>query len=245
MSFGKSSSYTTPQLTQEQKDAISAQTNFMTGTIIPTYQEAVKGATNLYNKNAGGVLNAAQNAAGTANQAQQSLGETGESALRTGISGLQSLFNPEYEANQIQAALAPAQAQYQQNLAGQQAQFGGAGNLGSARQALAGQQLAGQNQALMAKTAADVASNIAQQRAGVGTQLAQFGQSGLAGAQQAAGNQISASMIPQDLYNKYASVIFGTPSTSYNANFQGTQGQSQTGSKFGIDTAGLFGKPGG
>jgi hypothetical protein len=243
MSFGKSSSYTTPQLTQEQKDAISAQTNFMTGTIIPTYQDAVKGATSLYNQNAGGVLNAAQNAAGTANQAQQSLGETGESALRTGISGLQSLFNPEYEANQIQAALAPAQAQYQQNLAGQQAQFGGTGNLGSARQALAGQQLAGQNQALMAKTAADVQSNIAQQRAGVGTQLAQFGQSGLTGAQAAAGNQISASMIPQDLYNKYASVIFGTPSTSYNANFTGTQGQSQTGSKFGIDTAGLFGKP--
>lgn len=242
MSFGKSSSYTTPQLTQEQKDAISAQTGFMTGTIIPTYQEAVKGATNLYNQNAGGVLNAAQNAAGTASQAQQTLGETGESALRTGISGLQSLFNPEYEANQIQAALAPAQAQYQQNLAAQQAQFGGSGNLGSARQALAGQQLAGSNQALMAKTAADVASNIAQQRAGVGTQLAQFGQAGLTGAQQAAGNQVSASMIPQDLYNKYASVIFGTPSTSYNANFSGTQGQSVEGSKYGIDTANLFGK---
>ena len=226
MSFGKSSSYTTPQLTQEQKDAISAQTGFMTGTIIPTYQEAVKGATNLYNQNAGGVLNAAQNQAGTASQAQQALGETGESALRTGISGLQSLFSPDYEANQVSAALAPAQAQYQQNLAQQQAQFGGAGNLGSARQALAGQQLAGQNQALQAKTAADIQSQIAQQRMGVGSTLANLGQGGLGGAQAAAANQVGASMIPQELYNKYASVIFGTPATSYNANFQGTQGSN-------------------
>ena len=234
MSFGKSSSYTTPQLTQEQKDAISAQTGFMTGTIIPTYQEAVRGATDIYNQNAGGVLNAAQNAGGVANQAQQALGETGESALRTGISGLQSLFSPDYERNQIQAALAPAQAQYQQNLAGQQAQFGGAGNLGSARQALAGQQLAGQNQALQASTAAQVQRDIAAQRMGVGSTLASLGQGGLGGAQAAASNQITAAMTPQQLYNQYASVIFGTPSGSYNANFQGTQGQSQTGMNMGI-----------
>ena len=36
MSFGKSSSTTTPTLTQEQKDAIKAQTDFFTGTIAPT-----------------------------------------------------------------------------------------------------------------------------------------------------------------------------------------------------------------
>lgn len=234
MSFGKSSSYTTPQLTQEQKDAISAQTGFMTGTIIPTYQEAVRGATDIYNTNAGGVLNAAQNAAGVSSQAQQALGETGESALRTGVTGLQSLFSPDYEANQIKAALAPAQAQYQQNLAGQQAQFGGAGNLGSARQALAGQQLAGQTQALQAGTAAQVQRDIAAQRMGVGSTLASLGQGGLGQAQTAAANQITAAMTPQQLYNQYASVIFGTPSGSYNANFAGTQGQSQTGTNFGI-----------
>ena len=156
MSFGKSSSTTTPTLTQEQKDQIKAQTDFFTGTIAPTYTGAVKGATDVYNQNVGGVTNAAQNLAGTARQAQDVLGSTGESALRTGISGLESLFSPDYEKNQIMSALAPAQAQYQQNLAQQQAQFGGTGNLGSARQALAGQQLAGQNQALMAKTAADI-----------------------------------------------------------------------------------------
>ena len=93
MSFGKSSSYTTPELTQEQKDMIKAQTQFFTGTVAPTYQQAVTGATDIYNQNAGGVLNAAQNAAGVSSQAQQTLGETGESALRTGVTGMESLFN--------------------------------------------------------------------------------------------------------------------------------------------------------
>jgi len=234
MSFGKSSSTTTPTLTDEQKAQIKAQTDFFTGTIAPTYQDAVKGATSIYNQNAGGVLNAAQNLGGIANQAQQVLGSTGESALRTGISGLESLFSPDYEKNQINAALAPAQAQYQQNLAGQQAQFGGAGNLGSARQALAGQQLAGATQNQQAQTAAQVQANIAGQRAGVGAQLAQLGSGGIGQALGAAGQQVSASMTPQQLYNQYASVIFGTPSASYNPDFRGTQGSTTSGSQFGI-----------
>ena len=241
MSFGKSSSTTTPTLTEEQKAQIKAQTDFFTGTIAPTYTGAVTGATDVYNQNIGGVTNAAQNLAGTAQQAQQSLGETGESALRTGIGGLQSLFNPDYEANQIQAALAPAQSQYQQNMAAQQAQFGGTGNLGSARQALAGQQLAGQNQALQAKTAADIQAQVAAQRMGVGTTLAQLGQGGIGQALGAAGQQVSASMTPQQLYNQYSSVIFGTPASSYNPDFRGTQSSTVTGSKFGIDTSNLFG----
>ena len=229
MSFGKSSSTTTPTLTQEQKDAIKAQTDFFTGTIAPTYTNAVTGATDVYNKNVGGVVNAAQNLAGTAQQAQQSLGETGESALRTGVSGLESLFSPDYEKNQIQAALAPAQQQYQQNLAGQQAQFGGAGNLGSARQALAGQQLAGQTQAQQSATAAQVQRDIAAQRMGVGSTLASLGQGGIGQALGAAGQGVTAAMTPQQLYNQYASVIFGTPSASYNPDFRGTQSTNTTG----------------
>jgi hypothetical protein len=229
MSFGKSSSTTTPTLTEEQKAQIKAQTDFFTGTIAPTYKEAVGGATDVYNQNVGGVVNAAQNLAGTAGQAQQALGETGESALRTGISGLQSLFSPDYERNQIQSALAPAQAQYQQNLAQQQAQFGGAGNLGSARQALAGQQLAGSNQALQAKTAADIQAQVAGQRMGVGQTLAQLGQGGIGQSLGAAGQQVTAAMTPQQLYNQYASVIFGTPSASYNPDFRGTQATNTTG----------------
>lgn len=234
MSFGKSTTTTSPTLTPEQKAQIAAQTEFFTGTIAPTYKGAVTGATDLYNLSAPGVLNAAQNQAAISSQAQKTFGETGESALRTGVSGLQSLFNPDYEANQIAAAMAPAQSQYMQNLANQQAMFGGAGNLGSARQALASQQLAGTNLANQAAIAAQIQSNIAAQRAAAGQTLANIGAAGLGGAQTAAGNIITAGMVPQDLYNKYASVIFGTPTASYNPNFAGTQGQTQSNLGFGI-----------
>ena len=239
MSFGKSSSTTTPTLTQEQKDQIKAQTEFFTGTIKPTYETAVKGATDIYNWASPGVLNAAQNQAGVARQVQQSLGETGESALRTGVAGLESLFNPDYEANQIQAALAPAQAQYAQNVANQGAMFGGAGQLGSARQALADRQLAAATQAAQMQTAAQVQRDIAGQRMGVGSTLAQLGSGNLGQALGAAGNAVSAAMTPQQLYNQYASVIFGTPAASYNPDFRGTQGSSSDGSKFGIDFKGI------
>jgi hypothetical protein len=234
MSMGKSSSYTTPELTPEQKAQISAQTQFFTNTIAPTYQEAVQKAGTVYNQNVGGVTNAAQQLAGTAAQTGQTLGETGESALRTGITGLESLFNPDYERTQIQAALAPAQAQYAQNIAQQKAQFGGTGNLGSAREALAGQQLAGTTQAAQAQTAAQIQAQIAAQRAQAAQTLAGLGQGGLTQGLAAQGQGVTAAMTPQQLYNQYASVIFGTPSTSYNANFAGTQGQSTTGTNIGF-----------
>jgi len=216
----------TPTLTQEQKDYLQAQTNFYTGTIQPTYQNAVTGATNIYNQTAGGVNAAAQNYGGVAGQAQEALGSTGESALRTGISGLQALYDPAYQEQQMQAALAPAQAQYRQNIADQGAQFGGAGQIGSARQALAAQQLAGQSSAIQQQTAAQVMNNIARQRQEAGTALARLGQEGLTGSQAAAANQVTASMTPQQLYNQYASVIFGTPGGSYSPNFAGTQGMN-------------------
>ena len=184
------------------------------------------------------MTNAAQNYAGTAAQAQQTLGSTGESALRTGVSGLESLFSADYEQNQIRNALLPAQQQYQQNLASQQAQFGGAGNLGSSRSALAQTALAGQTQAAQQKAASDIQAQVAAQRMATGQSLAGLGQSGLTGAQAAGANQLTASMSPQQLYNQYASVIFGTPSASYNPNFAGTQGsttnQSTFGSNYGI-----------
>jgi hypothetical protein len=228
---GSSTTINTPSLTQEQKDMIKAQTDFFTGTVAPTYREAVTGATGLYNLNAPGVLNAAQNQARTALQAQEALGGTGESALRTGITGLQSLFDPNYEANQIMAALAPAQGQYAQNVAQQEAQFGGTGNLGSARQALAGRQLAGATQSAQMQTAAQVQAGIQAQRAQAANQLANLGQAGIGQAIGASGQAVSAAMTPQQLYNQYASVIFGTPAASYSPDFRGTQGGTTTGNQ--------------
>ena len=225
MSFGKGSgsSTTIPTLSPQQNAMIAAQTGLFTSQIAPSYATAVGGATNLYNQEAPGVTNAAQNYAGTANQAQNVLGNTGESALTSGINALQNLGSPEYQQAQMNAALQPAEAQYAQNIAQQQAQFGGAGELGSARSALAQQQTAGSTQAAQQQAAAQVLNNIAQQQQSAGSTLAQLGQSGLTGAQAAGANQLTASMAPQNLYNQYASVLFGTPSAAYSPNFAGTQ----------------------
>jgi hypothetical protein len=215
-------------MTPEQRAQIKAQTEFFTGTVAPAYQGAVEGAQDIYNNSVGGVTNAAQNLAGTAGQAQMALGTTGESALKTGISGLENIFSPDYEKQQLQAAMTPAQAQYQQNLVDQAAQFGGTGQLGSARQALAQNQLAGSTQAAQMQAAAQVEKDIAAQRLATGQSLAGLGQAGLGQAIGAAGQGVTAAMTPQSLYNQYASVLFGTPSAAYNPNFSGTQGMTTT-----------------
>lgn len=240
MSGGKSggTSTTIPSLSPEQNAMIKAQTGFFQNTIEPSYQQAVQGETNLYNQTAPGVTNAAQNLAGTAAQAQNVLGSTGESALRTGISGLENLYSPDYEKQQLQAALQPAEAQYAQNIAGQNATFGGAGQLGSARQNLAAGQLAGATQAAQMNAAANVENQIAQQRMSAGQSLIGAGQGGIGQALGAAGQQVTAAMTPQQLYNQYASVLFGTPSQSYNPNFAGTQGQTTTKSGYTLGTNG-------
>jgi hypothetical protein len=225
MSAGKSSgsSTTIPTLSDEQNKMIAAQTGLFTSQIAPSYATAVRGATDLYNISAPGVTNAGQNYAGVANQAQNVLGSTGESALTTGVNALQNLASPEYQRAQMEAALAPAQQQYLKNLADQQAGFGGAGQLGSARSALAQTALAGQTQAQQQQAAAQVLKDIAAQQLAAGGTLSQLGQSGLTGAQAAGANQLTASMAPQQLYNQYASVLFGTPQASFNPNFAGTQ----------------------
>ena len=225
---GSSTTVQTPALTPDQIKTIQLQ-NSLLGTVVPTYSNAVTGATDLYSQLAPAQLNAAQNLAKTASAAQSSLGGTGESALNTGVSGLENLFTPQYEQNQVQAALMPAQAQYMQNIANQKAQFGGAGELGSAREALAEQQTAAMTAANQAQTAAQVEANVANQRAGVGENLAQLGQAGINQAVSNAGTQLTAAGSPQQLYNQYASIIFGTPQGSYTPNYAGTQGMTTTG----------------
>jgi hypothetical protein len=237
----------TPTLTPEQQRMIGAQTDFFTGTIAPTYQNAVGGATDVYNRTSPGVQAAAQNYGQIAGQAQNVLGQTGESALRSGISGLQNINSPEYIKQQLSAVLNPAQAQYEQNMVRQNATFGGAGQIGSQRQAIADRQLAGMNQAIQQQGAAQVMNQLNAQQLQANQSLAGFGQQGLTGAQAAGANQMAAAMAPQDLYNKYSSVIFGTPAASYSPNFSGTQTINQAGetrgtqSQFGFNLGTLFG----
>jgi len=224
MSKSSGSTQYIPALSPQQNAQIAAQTNFFLKNIVPTFKAGVSGATDVYNRYGTGVNAAAQNQAGIARQVQDVTGSTGESALRTGITGLENLFSPNYERTQIQSALMPAQAQFMQNLTAQNAQFGGAGNLGSARQALAGRQLAGATQAAQFQAAAGIQQQIAAQRAAAASQLANLGQAGLGQSLGAAGNAVSAANIPMQTYGQYLSQVYGTPQGSYTPDFRGTQG---------------------
>ena len=165
MSTGKSSTQTgsAPVVSASQLQNIANQQQL--------YQQAQQGlgstlgaTTNLYNQSAGGVNNAATNLANTGNAISQNMGQGGANAYQTGVNALSNISSPEYQQQELSAAMIPAQQQYMQNLASQGAGFGGAGQLGSARQALAGQQLAGQNMLNQQQAAAQVLNNITNQQ---------------------------------------------------------------------------------
>ena len=198
-------------------------------------------------------------ASGVGNTASYQQG-LGQGLTGYGASQLSQLFSPQYQEQQIQAALQPATEDIREQFNTQTAGMGAAGNLGSSRAALASQNLASLGQARLGNIAARTAGNIATQRqnasntllgagqsamgqagglygnllgagqtaTGAAQQgygnLATQGQAGLGAANQAAASRIGYAGTPQDVYNKYASVVFGVPQASTTPNFAGTQG---------------------
>lgn len=230
MSWGQSSSSgtTTQTLTPAQTAALNAQSQLQTGTIYPAEQQAIQGISGAFQNAMPGITAAGQNLSTTAQQAQSALGQTGESALNTGISGLENLFGPQYQQQQIAAALAPAQAQYLQNMAAQGAQFGGAGELGSDRSALAAAQTAGSTQAAQMSAAAGIENQIAQNQLQAGSQLSQLGQGGINQALNAAGTNLTGAQSQLAPYLQIAQTLFGAP--GYNVSSLGS-GTSSSGSQ--------------
>jgi len=229
--FGGPTTTKTVEIPATQLKDMEVSQKFRTDVALPYFQKGMGQLDTMFDVNQPGMLKAAQNVAGTAGQVQETTGGVGESALRTGVTGLQSLFDPGYEQNQVMRALAPAQAQYQQNVTNQRMNFGGSGNLGSARQALADRKLAGQNQSLMANTAAQVQANIANQRAQVGNQLAQIGYGGMDRALAAAQAKQAAAYAPMEQFGKYLGLKQQTvPASFYTPPYPGAQGsETQTG----------------
>lgn len=166
--------------------------------MMPAYKDYINKIHGTYNESLPGMTKAAQGLGGYAGQVGQTLGETGESAARTGIKGLESFFEPGYGQEQFAAAMAPINSQYQSNLANNAATFGGAGNLGSSRQALAQGQLAGQAQGQQMQAAANVMNNLNQQRLQAGSTLGQLGQGYLNSGLAAKGTQLGAAERPTD-----------------------------------------------
>jgi len=193
----------------------------------------------------------------------------GQNLATAGTQGLMSLFSPDYKTEQIQASLQPAREAIREQQAGQNAMYGAAGGLGSSRMALADKNLGQLGQQRLQSAAAQTSAAVEAQRQQAANTLLGTGAQGLssagglygglltaglgAGATGAgilgqsvdtSGKAIGAAQSPMDLYNKYASVVYGTPQASTTPNFAGTQGSTGSSKGFGVSGAGaksLFG----
>ena len=218
------------QLTPEQLQTINLQNQFLSS-YLPTLGATTQGAQNVYQQVSGNNANQAGITQGVANQAGQTQLNTGTSALNSGVSGLQSLFSPQYEQQQVQGALGPAQIAAQQANVKQEAGFGGAGEMGSARDALAAQQTQNMQTQELGSIAAQTEAGIQQQQAAAANSLAQTGTANLGAATGTYGQGINASTAPIGAYNQYASTIYGAPSQT--PNYAGTQSSTSSGNSKG------------
>jgi hypothetical protein len=232
MGGGKSSGnqQTTVQPMQEQKDLLAAQTEFLKGTALPAYKQTVGGAQDILSQVMPAVTGAAGGASNVAARTGALQEAAGAGALGVGLSGLASLFGPQYKEQQVEAALQTGRESARESQMGQNAMYGGAGGLGGARMALADKNLASLNAQRQATAAAAAGAGVEANRAVAANQLASFGGAGLTGAQQAAASRVGLAGAPQDVYSKYASVVYGIPQANTTPVFTGTQGSSTRGS---------------
>ena len=233
-SKGSSSGSQQVQLTPEQTRLLGAQTDFLTGTAFPAYQNVLGKANDIYGQS--GLENriAAQKAYGVSEQTggvQQAAGTTG---VNTGMAGLSSLFDPKYEEGQVQAALQAGRESARESQAGQNAMYGATGGLGSSRMALADRNLSSLNAQRQATAAANARAGVQANRANAATSIIGAGQNLANTGLTATGNAITAAQSPMDLYSKYAAVVYGTPQASTTPNFAGTQGTTGTSKGFRI-----------
>jgi hypothetical protein len=234
MGFGKGSSSSSAQVTPEQKAALQAQTDALTGTFLPAYKKTLGMADTTYGQ-VNPVATTAANTALDVGQRAGALQEAGGSgAYVSGLTNLQNLFSPQYKQEQISASMQPAREEIRNQLSGQNAMYGGAGGLGSARQILADRNLSQLGEQRLGTVAAATSANVEGQRQRAAESLVTAGQAGLTSAQQSAASRIGYAQTPQDVLAKYASVIYGTPQASTTPNFAGTQGQRSSSKGFGF-----------
>ena len=87
---------------------------------------------------------------------------------------------------------------------------------------------------VLATAAAGAQAQVQQNRSAAAQAMMNAGFQGVQGAQQAQAAQIQYANAPMDLYNKYASVVYGIPQQGTTPNFAGTQGQQQRSKGFGF-----------
>jgi hypothetical protein len=234
MGGGKGSSSSQVQMSPEQQKALAAQTEALTGTFLPAYKKTLGMADTAYEQTNPAAIAAANTAMGVSGRAGALQEATGSAGLTTGMEGLKSLFDPQYEEQQVQAALQAGRESARESQAGQNAMYGAAGGLGGARMALADKNMADLNAQRQATAAATARAGVQANKATVANQLATLGQSQLGAAQTSAAGRVALAQTPQDVLAKYASVIYGTPQASTTPNFAGTQGQKTSSKGFGF-----------
>ena len=232
ISVGGSSGSSSSQqvLTPEQSDLLKYQTQQLKDVFMPQYTGTVQGAKSTYDMLSPYANKAALNAFNTYGDVSKNAITGATNAYTSGMTDLAKLFDPNYEQNQINAALQAGRESARESQAGQNAMYGAAGGLGSSRMALADKNLASLNAQRQATAAAGAQAQVQANRMAAANSMFGAGQSlGNIGLS-ATGQQISATQSPMDLYNKYASVVFGVPQASTTPNFANTQGTNTQGS---------------
>ena len=234
MGGGKGSSSTQVQMTPEQKRVLGIQADALEGTFMPAYKKTIGKAEEALDQTSPAAIAAANTAMGVSGRAGALQEATGAAGLTTGMAGLASLFDPQYEQQQVDAALQAGRESGREEMNQQVAGYGGAGGLGSARQALASQNLAGLQEQRLATAAAGARAGVQANKAAAAGALMSGGERQLTAAQQAAAGRVGLAQTPQDILAKYASVVYGTPQASTTPNFAGTQGQKASSKGFGF-----------
>jgi hypothetical protein len=231
MGGGKSSGSqtTTVQMTPEQKKLLGVQTDFLSNTALPAYKGTVGGASEVLADVMPAVKDASGRAISVAGRTGAMQEAEGGAAYKTGLEGLKALFDPQYKEQQVEAALQKGREESRELQGSQNAMYGGAGGLGSARMALADRNLASLNAQRQATAAASASAGVEANRAMAAKELTGAGTTGLTNALTSAASQIGMAGSPQDIYNKYASVVYGIPQASTTPVFTGTQGTTQKG----------------
>jgi hypothetical protein len=234
MGFGKGSGTSSVQMTPEQTELLQAQTGALKETFLPAYKETIGGAKERLGLSQPYVNEAAKAAYAQAGDVSKMGVKAGAEAYGSGLSQLEKLFDPNYEQNQIQAALQTGREAARESQVGQNAMYGAAGGLGSSRMALADRNLSSLNAQRQATAAAGAQAQVQQNRMGAANSMLQAGKTLADLGMTSTGARITAAQSPMDLYSKYASVVYGTPQASTTANFAGTQGQKTSSKGFGV-----------
>jgi hypothetical protein len=172
-----------------------------------------------------------------------SLINQGNNLTNFGSSSLQNLFSPDYEKQQVRASLQPAIEQTRDLFSQQNAQYGGAGNLGSSRNALASANLADLAQNRMQSTAAQTQAAIENQRQGAATTLLNTGFSGLTQAGNIYSGLQNTAIGATGLGNTFTNTANTLGNTALNATTTGLNAANAPLSAFNQFASTIFGVP--